>query len=434
MTNKRQSLLQKDTIGRTLFLVFIYFLFLYPFKIPGLPFGTVIPIIVVFAVIALCSLIDFRKYGKMKTTKMVKQYWGWNLFLVLYVLLLLLTFGSGNGITPIRDYVNILIILPAFYISGQFVFNDVEDLMRILYIGVIIQSVIIIAALLIPALSLALFQLIPEGGFNSDNFGGVDMITKYGYHVGLGVFASAGSLRMAIGQVGAFYYLITNRGNRLFIHLITYLLISIATSLVSRTGLVVSVVGLFFVLYTKGKTSRKRVWRYISLLLFTLLIGYTIVVNTFTSDFLRETFQRYSDTAEKGIYDTYFKGYTGEGGSNSIPPISTETIIGLGITYGTSGTGVTTITDGGFLRNYSAMGLIVAIINYVIIACFFKRQYKMSNYLEYKGVILFLSFIFIIGEFKEYFLYYISPICFLFLIFCMMERTENINIPVRKTQ
>ena len=148
----------------------------------------------------------------------------------------------------------------------------------------------------------------------------------------------------------------------------------------------------------------------------------------FSMDFLENSFKRLFDTVERGIFDTYFRGYTGEGGDNSIPPISVETIIGLGITYGTSGSGITTITDGGFMRNYSAMGLVVAIINYDIIASFIFIRYKATKSVEFKGIILFMAAIILIGEFKEYYIYYISPMCFLFLIFSLIERSERTSL------
>ena len=418
---------RQDSIFRTTVLTILYFLFLYPFQVPGLPFGTVIPVIGLLAIISIFSF-GRKNNNKLSSSKMVKNYWWWTIFLIVYISLLLSSNGSGNGSTPIRDYVNMLLILPIFYISGIFLCRDIEDLMRLLYIGVIIQSIIIIAALFLPSLSLALFLLIPEGGYNSDNFGGIDMIDQVGYHVGLGVFTSAGSLKMAIGQVGAAYFLIKNRGIKLSFHLVVYMLITIATSLVSRTGLLVSVVGLLTVLTVKNKQNRQRAFGYVSSVIIILILGGIVATTFFSMDLLEDSFKRLSDTAERGIFDTYFRGYIGEGGDNNIPPISVETIIGLGITYGTSGSGITTITDGGFMRNYSAMGLVVAIINYVIIAFFFIKRYNATISVEYKGIILFMAAIILIGEFKEYYIYYISPMCFLFLIFGLIERSERTSL------
>ena len=125
--------------------------------------------------------------------------------------------------------------------------------MTVLYLGVIIQSIIIIIALFMPALTLFLFALIPEGGYNTDHFGGINMITQHGYHIGLGVFTSAGSIKMAFGQVSSFYYLIKSRNNRILLHIILFLVIAVASSVVSRTGMLISIVGLTIVIFVKYK-------------------------------------------------------------------------------------------------------------------------------------------------------------------------------------
>ncbi len=410
---------------RTAFLTLLYFLFLYAFQMPGLPFGSVLPVLGLLAIYTGYEYIK-GNIGKEKiiASKMVRTYWFWNVFILFYVFCIVQIHGSGDGNTPFNGYMQMLVILPLFFISGRLLFRNMEELMKALYIGVIIQSLIILLALFIPALQLFLFILIPEGSYNTDFFGGVDTMNQSGYHIGLGVFTSAGSLKMAIGQIGACYFLIKSRGPKLICHLIFFLLIAVSTSIVARTGLIVSLVGLLCVFWVKRKQSDVRALKFVFMALIVPLISYFVITIFLPYSFLGETFQRIINTAEDGIYDNWIVGYTGESGHNSIPPISPETIIGLGITYGVSGTGITTITDGGFLRNYSAMGLIVAVINYLIIFSFFFKQYKAVKHNEYKGVILYMFFVLLIGEFKEYYIYYISPMCFFFLIFSMIDRDE----------
>lgn len=296
--------------------------------------------------------------------------------------------------------------------------------MTVLYAGAIIQSLIIIVALFSPVITIALALLFPEGAFNTDQLGGFEGAIAQGYHIGLGVFSSAGSLKIAIGQIGAVFYLTNSRGSKLCLHLMVYIMIAIATTVVARTGLIISIAGLSFVFYIKRKQGGRQSFGFIALVSLILLIGYISTISFLPSDFMGDTFKRLVDTADRGVYDTYFKGYTGEGGNNTIPPISLETLIGLGITQGVSGSGIMTITDGGFMRNYSAMGLVIAIVNYSIIVSFFIRRLKNSKSYIYKGIVLFMSFVFLFGEFKEYYIYYISPICFAFLIFNMMEKDE----------
>lgn len=419
-----------DNIVRTSFFVLIYFLFLYTFKVPSMPFGTVLPV--------LCVLTFYLSYallrGKVRlentiTSKSVRLYILWNFFLLLYVSCLLQVNGNdyGENLTPIKDYIQMMIILPIFYISGRLLFRDLGDLMKILYIGVIIQSIIILAALFSPILTIGLTLLFPEGSYNTDQYGGFEQVISMGYKVGLGVFSSGGSLKMAIGQIGACYFLINSQGAKLRYHLIIYLLIAVATSIVARTGLLISVVGLFSVFIAKRKIEGHCALGFVSLVLLFILLGYSITVLYFSTDFLEDTFQRLIKTADKGIYDTYFRGYSGEGGDNVIPPICLETIFGLGITYGKTRSGITSITDGGIMRNYSAMGLIIAFINYITIAYILFKHKKTTKSYGHKIIILFIFLVLLIGEFKEYYIYYISPMCFCFLILSLIDRERLLH-------
>ena len=360
----------------------------------------------------------------MMTSKMVRNYWYWNVFLILYVYSLLQLNGSGDGITPLTDYFYMLIMLPVFYITGVYFFKNTKDLMKTLYIGVIIQTFIIILALFSPILTIALTQLFPEGAYNADeHFGGMKYAVAEGYKIGLGVFSSAGSLKMAIGQIGACYYLIYSRGITFCCHLLTYLLIALATSLVARTGFVISVLGLLCVFMIKKKQGMQMGPVFLTLLM--VFFGCFIVTTIFSDKLLNSTFQRLIDTVQSGIYETYFSAYIGENSNNQIPPICLETLMGLGITYGVSGTGITTISDGGFIRNYSAMGLIVASINYFIIFLYFIKQYKACDSYEKKGIFLFMLLILLVGEVKESFIYYVSPMCFFFLFFFLFEKNDS---------
>ena len=397
---------------------------------PGLQVGT---FMVVLCFLFFYATYEFIKgnfnFERLRTTKMVRSYLLWNVFLIIYVFFLLLFFGRGTGTTPLKDYLQMLIVLPLFYFWGARVFRNVEDLMKILYLGVIIQSSIIIVALFSPTLTIALTLLFPESSSFRDVYGGFEQSIAAGYKVGLGVFSSAGCLKMAVGQIGACFFLMKSRGGKLFFHLVLYLMISVAATVVARTGLLISVAGLISVFITKKEEGRyHQVIKYIFLFVFFLLICYEIITTYIPTEFLEDVFIRISGTKENGIYGSFFEKYLGNRGENVIPPISLETIIGLGITSGTTESGITTITDGGFMRNYSSMGIIVAFLNYYIIASYFMKRFKASKSNIYKNTILFTIIIFIIGEFKEYFIYYLSPICFTFLIFNLIERDEKKNM------
>ena len=408
---------------RVLFLTFIYFPFLFPVSIPGVSVGTAfltLGIMVAYAVVD--SNMKAFSFGKSRTSNMLKSYLWWTIFLILYVSFLQQLNGILDGSSPIGEYINMLIMLPVFFITGKYIFNSLKELMLILYLCGVIQSIIIIVAKVSPIVNIGLLLLFPEGAFESDTRGGIEQLVMEGYSLGFGVITSAGCLRVAIAQIGSLYFLIHSKGGKQIFHLILYLLITIATSLLARTGLLISIVGLLCVVWVRMKQGGGRGPKFILLISSSVVVGIIIINHFFTIDFLEEIFQRFVFLFENGIHDSYFRGYLGEGGDNTIPPISPETIIGLGITYGTSGNGILTITDGGFMRNYSAMGLIVVIINYVLIFNYFRKCYNYSRNIINKTLILFMFSIFLIGEFKETFIYYIFSMCFVFLIFSLIER------------
>ncbi len=423
---QREEIREKNPIW-VLLLTFVYFLYLYPISIPGVPVGTAfISLGLMIGYTLLMSRMTAIRIGKSRTSKLLKGYLVWTIFLIIYVSALLQLHGNIDGSSPIGEYIQMLIILPVFYISGNYIFRNLDELMRVLYLGGIIQSIIIFAAKASPLLTTALILFFPDGAYNTDDMGGMEQAIMNGYNVGFGVMTSAGCLRIAISQIGAFYFLVKSKGRYQLFHLIIFILIVIATSLVAKTGLLISIIGLFCALYVMYKQGRGRVFQFLLITLLILILGLVIVNKLFTDSFLEDTFQRFIFLFENGVHDSYFRGYSGEGGDNTIPPIAPETIIGLGITYGTSGAGIQTITDGGFMRNYSAMGLIVVIFNYLIIFSSFRRVYSMGSSIENKGVLLFMFLIFLIGEFKETFVYYIYSMCFIYLIFSLMERDKYI--------
>lgn len=416
---------ERANLLRVLFLTFIYFLFLFPVSIPGVPVGTAfIALGMMVAYTVVYSNMQAFSFGKSRTSKILKSYLWWTIFLILYVSVLQQLNGIIDGSSPIGEYINMLVMLPVFYVTGKYIVNNLKELMLVLYLCGVIQAIIIVVARFSPIINIGLLLLFPEGAFESDTRGGVEQLVMEGYSVGFGVITSAGCLRVAIAQIGSLYFLIHSKGGKQIFHLILYLLITIATSLLARTGLLISVIGLLCVVWLKMKQGGGRAPKFILLILTVVVVGIIIINLFFTIDFLEEIFQRFVFLFENGVHDSYFRGYLGEGGDNTIPPISPETIIGLGITYGTSGNGISTITDGGFMRNYSAMGLIVAIINYVLIFNYFRMSYNYSRNLNNKALILFMSSIFLIGEFKETFIYYIFSMCFILLVFNLIERDD----------
>ena len=140
-----------------------------------------------------------------------------------------------------------------------------------------------------------------------------------------------------------------------------------------------------------------------------------------SSDF-DERFSRYEEFKDDGVssfFEAYFYG-------NDIPKISLPTIIGTSIVSGVSGNGVVISADGGFIKNYVALGLLLSIFVYgYLINIFFhiKKKFR-GTHIEY--VLIFYGLYILFSDFKEYFLLYRGSLC-LFFVFVMLAYNKYVH-------
>ena len=142
-------------------------------------------------------------------------------------------------------------------------------------------------------------------------------------------------------------------------------------------------------------------------------------------------FPRVADLFERGVYGSFLKFYF-DGGDTVIPPVSWETIIGIGLVSGTSGHGITVNADGGFFRMYAAIGLPLSIVFYIILFAIVLRALSRVRNATVKTVAWFFFAMMLIGEFKEFYLYtrYLLTLYFVFLR--VAELQQNASRPAAK--
>lgn len=414
----------KDLLHKLL-LSILLFAFIYTFQLPGLPRGVLSYRVVL--ILLFVYAVFFKQNSSIGRTQIsaeiVKGYVSWNVFLTIYVIMILTVFGhAGVGShESTNDYVNMVIVLPLFYYAGRRIFKSLDDFMWVMCAVGLIQSFIIIAGTMSPAINAALTLINSDSSFAEDER--MEYMMASGYHLGFKCFTSLGSLQMAISQIAAWYFI--ERKNNLYAFL-AFLVISFSSALVSRTGLLIAVVCIVFVFLGNNKKSKKIiVLGSILSVLAVVLLNAMSVINI--SEFVEVNFNRFKVLFENGIYDSYLKVYLGNDSANKnyIPPISIYTILGLGITNGVSGTGIRVAADGAFLRNYAAMGLIVVTINYLLLYSFFRKIKKKSKLRFHRLQITLIGIVWFIGEFKEYFTYQIYFMCLAMLIFSFIENCEN---------
>lgn len=414
----------KDILHKLLLSV-LFFAFIYTFQIPGMPRGVLSYRVVLIVLFAYALL--FKSNASIGPTRVstgiIKSYVAWNVFLTIYVILILTIFGhAGEGShESTNDYINMVIVLPLFYYAGRRIFKNLDDFMWVMCAVGLIQSVIIIIGTLSPAVNAALTIINSDSSFAENDR--MEYMMASGYHLGFKCFTSLGSLQMAISQIAAWYFI--EKKNSIY-GLLAFIVLSFSSALVSRTGLLIALVCIVFILLGSNKKSKKTiVYGSVFLILLVLLLNIASVINI--SEFVEVNFNRFKVLFENGIYDSYLKVYFGNDSANKnyIPPISIYTLFGLGITNGVSGTGIRVAADGAFLRNYAAMGLIVVTINYLLLFSFYRKIKKKSRLRFHRLLIALIGIIWFIGEFKEYFTYQIYYMCLAMLIFSLIENNEN---------
>lgn len=298
-------------------------------------------------------------------------------------------------------------------------FEDLEEFMNALLICEVIQAVFIICFAVLPDV-----RQICNMIFNT-----ADLYSKYasdiGYHTGIGVAEAKGAMKMVPG-LGACIYLCLHK-KRNFRYIISYILISISSSLLARTGMVfVLLSGLFFVCIS-GKY-KIRVLKITSVLVCIIVFS---IITLYLSGAVENVYMHfyrfgrlYREFMEGGIQNiTFFQKYFGIGSTNTIPELSLETMVGTGIMSGISGSGTKIISDGGYLKLYFSVGLPLALFFYGFILWTLNSFIKKITDPVLRSVMYFMLLYIFIGEFKEVHIFFGYPLCLIYVMGLLYERT-----------
>lgn len=388
--------------------VLLLFGFLYPFslKIIGVPEALHASRLASIGIV-LFAIIKSSKISLIKRNPLYNEYkkvFRLILFTFFYSLLLSVLFGFGKGtnyLMLVSD--NILFsLLPigAFYC----VFRDIDEFTDVIICVTFLQSVAIFLSTFIPGVSI-LFDVI----FNySAGYGERDIdLLNQSYASGIACFTSEGVTKFTIGLVACAYKYMSKR--KVF-YLALYLFFSVANSMLARTGMLMSILGVIFIFIYLFRENRINFAGVISIL-FLGLLSYC-VLSGFSSDFY-DRFSRYQEFRDGGV-NNFFELYFHDR-NTVIPPISLATIIGTSIISGESGNGIVVHTDGGFIKNYVALGLILTIIVYGYLLVMFMHIKKRFKNCCFQYVLLFYIMYIFLSDFKEYFLLFRGTISLFFL-------------------
>ena len=336
------------------------------------------------------------------------------IFTFFYSLLLSIIFGFGKGsnyLMIVSDNI-IFSLLPisAFYI----VFNDIDEFADALIYVTFLQSIAILLGTFIPGVSILFTVLFDSNVGYDDGMRNMELMHE-SYASGIACFTSEGVTRFTIGLVACTYKYLSKKNA---IYIVFFLFFSIVNSMLSRIGLLMSLIGAFTILCILFKNNRNRITGVISILAIGIICFF--LSNKLSLDFY-DRFSRYEEIKDGGIenfIDAYFHDE-----NTVIPPLSFSTIVGTSIISGESGNGVVVNVDGGPIKNYVALGLLLSVLVYLYILIIFILIINCFKESYIKYVLMFYILYIFLSDFKEYFLLYRGTIS-LFFLFVMLAANK----------
>lgn len=358
--------------------------------------------------------------GRKMCNKIWKSEIVFQFFLLAYSLILILFIGTGKGSTLTEEIINFLVVSTIALYSMQVVIHSVEELMKILLIITVLQSIIVIAGLVSPSVGTVIDGL----SINQTHvYWTYTYYRSMGYPGGLACVAAKGSLQMSLGCVASYYFICNKK------HVLKYWflfgLIAVAMTAVARTGLILSLLVFFLIVIEKLGHQKSR---YCLLVLTGVVLGVAFVVilmggKQFLAERLGASFARVNDLFARGIYNSFLRYYV-YSPSTTIPPVTWKTIVGTNILSGTSGNGVTVNVDGGFLRMYAALGIPLTMVFYVFQVLIMIKAKNLVKGKVLKRICLIFIFIMFLGEFKEFY-FYLRYLIVIFFAFVYLSETEE---------
>ena len=414
---------RNTTLIRCMLLSLALFIYIYSVFVSFIPtFITNYKGISLMAFAAAILLGGFRfKLNDLLPTKGTRGFYGWQLFLLLYVGCVEMVIGKGTGLRIFDSITTMLIYMPLFLFAFKNLFRNTEELCEVLVTVSVIQSAVILVGIVVPPFRdwiNTVFNSVKESNYDWEH------MAANGYATGINCMTSKGALQLSLGMIGCLYFILRNKhAGRYWV---LYAVISIAAAAVARTGLLLAAVGAVVALLFQGKGSASKTFKHVGVLL--MLAGFVVcLVWAFDlSGLFGDVFARLIRTFENGIYDTFLESYF-EGETTVIPELNSSTFFGTGVTSGLSGNNVLINVDGGYIRTFFALGPIVAVLNYIVIAAVLLKEIHRLKEKQDRTLAWITVLFLVIGEFKEYFIYerYYILLIFLFFALCRKEETEG---------
>lgn len=362
--------------------------------------------------------IELQQKSKIGRTfiRIVRLY----LIFALYSCTLYLIQGPGVGTHSFITLINFFIITIPIIWAYNILFDDIDSFMKVLlYVG-LIQGVVIVIGQKFPSFILFLNTTFNYKADLNSNYIFIDLVNNYAG--GIGCITSQGAIRFASGLIASSFLYIKHSQSKYFF---IFVFFAVVSSMIARTGLVLDLVCLISIIISKLHERKIiSIIAFLGLLCVISLISANII--SANSSYWKDRYKRYESLKEdKGV--VFFTDYF-QGEETTYPCLEENLFVGVGIFSGQSASGTKVNVDGGFLRTYSAYGLIPALIFYYILFTNFYILLKIPKIWYDKVLLMMLIISLIIGEFKEFFFMTYWPMTFFIVTSTLICKTQRLYI------
>lgn len=364
-------------------------------------------------IIVLWAFFTPKTFKKLKAFGLAGRYYKKTLYLFvgvfIYSLFVLSVQGIGQGEHIVVNLINFFLfsVLPTFALLQ--IFDNEKDFFRVLLWVGIIQTFFIWLCLVNPSFKLTIDATLNKA-LEFERFRGL-------YAGGVGCITAPGLLRYATGIFACVFFILNTRK---WYYYLLFTLLCLTGSMIARTGVLIAIIALLTIMVFFISNFRLK-----SIIQSTIIIAFIVailsVVIIQNADFFEERFSRLFSLIEYGVQDSFLEGYF-EGEDTVIPPLNSDTILGIGVTSGISGNGVRINVDGGYIRLYAALGLPIAIVFYFLLYLFMTKVAISQSEKRQRFSLFFLVVCIVVGEFKEYYILNHYIILIFFVASCLMQR------------
>ncbi len=329
------------------------------------------------------------------------------------------TLNNDSGV--VYNSKNILILLLYIFILPHMfacVFDGIFQFLRCQWYITLFQSAIVLLGRLFLNIRLYVFY-----NYSYDDGRLLEGIENGIRSVGIDLSGSAGSLILFSGLMCGIYLFFYSSKKKRIIILIEYFAILIALLFMGRLGLYFGLIGLLVISIYCIFHKDPCIWIIIGLMVFVLVAIMVYIAVSPDSWGLRTWVQwitEFMHMFEKN-------GTIAAIGKQNVPPLTMEMLFGTGLIYGVTDSGMILNHDAGYIRIYSAIGLIGCIVYYGIIYGYYfsmvKRVKSKINRIFFTCFVI----VIIISEMKEPFLSK-TPVAIIISSMLLLEEKKKLYI------